>query len=864
MQLIAFIYYIHYVEYAVYFFHNSMYKETMVGGMMSKLKEADHPTVKSYYEKKKLENHSAPLKLEASWLKEIALDSGADDVGIVEIERTELDDQRDEILDYHPWTKSILSFVLKMNVESVRSPARSVSNVEMHHKIEEINHISGKIVTKLQEKSIRAVNPAGGFPMEITQYPNRIWVLGHKPVAVAAGLGHMGIHRNVIHPKFGNFILLGSILIDAEISDYDKPIEYNPCLECNLCVAACPVGAISTDSKFNFTACYTHNYREFMGGFNDWIEQIVDSKSVTDFRSRIHAAESSSFWQSLSFGPSYKSAYCLSVCPAGEDIIGPYLENKKKHIQEVVKPLQEKVETIYVVPNSDAEEVVKKKFKYKNIKHASNSLNPISVRGFINALSYVFQKDQSKGINAVFHFRFYGDEEYEATVEIKDQEVTTEHGLIGSSDLTVTADAKTWLSFLAQETNIIWALVSRKVKLKGSPLLLMKFAKCFPVSPVKKKQSKYIGRMPLVGYTPLRFLKNDPETGRISEELLEEPKWLGDMQVIDIKQETPLVKTFRLVDCQGNVPFTYEPGQFLTLTVYPSGKRYNRSYTVASTPSRGECIEITVKREEFGIVSRYLHDEINIGDTITVHAPSGNFTFSGKGHNSIVLIAGGVGITPLMSVARYLCDNKWDGEIYFIIGQTTPEECIFQNEIIELEKNNPNLHVLITLSRADGTDWKGYKGRISQDIIGEFVPNIQNKLIHICGPVPMMEATKQIVSELGVPNELIMLENFGTDKRNPTLVSEVDLGAVTGRVKFVMSGKDAEIREKQTILELADQLDIYIDNACRSGTCGSCKVSITTGSVNMATEDALSDDEKKEGIILACQSLVDGDVEIDV
>src|SRR3954463_14211515 len=88
-------------------------------------------------------------------------------------------------------------------------------------------------------------------------------VVSHKPVAVAAGLGMMGIHRNVIHPKFGNFILLGSVLIDALVSDYGTPVAYNPCLECKLCVAACPVGAISSDGDLNFSACYTHNYHEF-------------------------------------------------------------------------------------------------------------------------------------------------------------------------------------------------------------------------------------------------------------------------------------------------------------------------------------------------------------------------------------------------------------------------------------------------------------------------------------------------------------------------------------------------------------------------------------------------------------------------
>ena len=113
--------------------------------------------------------------------------------------------------------------------------------------------------------------------MEMSRFPGRVWVVSHKPVAIAAGLGRMGIHRNVIHPRFGSFILLGTVILDVELDRYDSPVDFNPCLSCKLCVAACPTGAIGAGGEFNFSACYTHNYREFMGGFTDWVESIADS-----------------------------------------------------------------------------------------------------------------------------------------------------------------------------------------------------------------------------------------------------------------------------------------------------------------------------------------------------------------------------------------------------------------------------------------------------------------------------------------------------------------------------------------------------------------------------------------------------------
>jgi NAD-dependent dihydropyrimidine dehydrogenase PreA subunit len=319
-----------------------------------------------------------------------------------------------------------------------------------------------------------------GFPMEMDQFPGKVWLVSHKPVAVAAGLGMMGIHRNVIHQKFGNFILLGTVLIDAEVSEYNQPIDYNPCLECKLCVAACPVGAISPEGDFNFSACYSHNYREFMGGFTDWTENVADSKNRFDYRRRVSDAESTSMWQSLSFGANYKAAYCLSVCPAGEDVIGPYLADRKSHLKEVVKPLQDKEETVYVLKNSDAEDHVAKRFPNKKTKHVGNSLRPNSVNGFLGGLPRVFQPGKSAGLNATYHFTFTGDETREATVVIRDKRITVEDGHHGKPDLHVGADTGTWLGFLAKEKSIVWALIRRKIRLKGLPRLLLAFGRCFP------------------------------------------------------------------------------------------------------------------------------------------------------------------------------------------------------------------------------------------------------------------------------------------------------------------------------------------------------------------------------------------------
>lgn len=416
----------------------------------------------------------------AERLRRLALDCGADDVGIVEIGRAALDPQRDEILALFPVTRTLLSFVCRMNRESVRSPARSISNLEFHATGDEVDEVAREIVAALERDGIPAINPSMGFPMEAQRWPEKMWVVSHKPVAVAAGLGMMGIHRNVIHPKFGSFVLLGTVLIGADSTEYDQPIEYNPCVECKLCVAACPVGAISSDGHFDMASCYTHNYREFMGGFGNWVEDIADAKSGLQYRQKVSRQETVSLWQSLAFGPNYKAAYCLSVCPAGDDVIGPFQEDRSQFLDRVVRPLQDQQETIYVVPKSDAESYVRRRFPHKPVKSVRGSLIPRTIDGFLKGMNYTFQRQQSKGLDAVYHFTFTGVEPRLATVVIRQQEITVSEGHQGVANLRLTADSRTWLGFLAKEKSLLWALLRRKIRIQGSPGLLLAFGRCFP------------------------------------------------------------------------------------------------------------------------------------------------------------------------------------------------------------------------------------------------------------------------------------------------------------------------------------------------------------------------------------------------
>lgn len=418
--------------------------------------------------------------LTALSLNELARHHGADDSGVVSIDDPLLAEDRPYILRAFPAARTLLVLLGRMNREPVRSPARSVANLEFHSAGHAIDDTARAVVRHLEDRGIRALNPAMAFPMELDAFPDRGWIVSYKRAAEAAGLGRMGIHRNLIHPKFGNFVLLGGVLIGAEVAEHAEPIDFNPCLECKLCVAACPVGAIKSDGGFDFSACMNHNYQQFMGGFANFVEDIADSGSAAALRQKSSYSETVNRWQSLAYGPNYNAAYCMAVCPAGTDVIGPYQASKAQYLKAIVDPLQKKAEPLYVVKGSDAADHAARRFPHKRLRFVRSSLQVTSVASFLGGMRFVFQPGKAKGLSAVYHFIFSGAEQRAATVTIANGRLSVEDGLAGKPDITIRADARGWIRFLMKEISLPRFIATGGLRIKGKPSLLLAFSKCFP------------------------------------------------------------------------------------------------------------------------------------------------------------------------------------------------------------------------------------------------------------------------------------------------------------------------------------------------------------------------------------------------
>lgn len=398
---------------------------------------------------------------------------------------------------------------------------------------------------------------------------------------------------------------------------------------------------------------------------------------------------------------------------------------------------------------------------------------------------------------------------------------------------------------------------------------------------------------------------HSPEEPFIWEKQRGDRHWTkGDLIVrcTRIIDETPDVKTFTFV-ADPPVLFSYQPGQFVTLELEINGEQVLRSYSISSTPSRPHTLEITVKRVASpadapeaspGLVSNWLHDHMKVGNQSKIIGPLGKFTCLPNPAQKLLLISAGSGITPMMSMSRWLADTVTETDISFFHCARTPRDIVFRQELEMMAARLTNFRLTFSTSRVErGQPWFGFTGRLTAAMLQAIAPDFHERTVYVCGPDGFMQAVKALLDGLGFPMQNYHAESFGApkkktrkpeSKKNPpsssppppslAIAQPSSNGLVDSPpspvllaspvVVFAQSGKEVTGDGAESILELAEQEGIKIRSNCRQGVCGACKKRKQSGEVSYESEpDGLEQSEQEAGYILTCVAAPVGRVVIE-
>ena len=340
------------------------------------------------------------------------------------------------------------------------------------------------------------------------------------------------------------------------------------------------------------------------------------------------------------------------------------------------------------------------------------------------------------------------------------------------------------------------------------------------------------------------------------------PKGFHWLTVTDVRKETEHATSvaFELPDDLKET-FAFRPGQYLALMKEIDGEAIRRPYSICVAPGDGE-LRVCSKHLPGGAMSSFINEQLQVGEKIAVRLPMGRFCLDTDNATSehFVFIAAGSGVTPVLSHIKHLL-TQTDANITFFFGNRARTDIIFRDALLDLKnKYLGRLSVHHVLSR-ESREAPIFEGRLTEEKVGDLVStfcdaaNVAKFLI--CGPQEMMENARSALLSLGVEEDHILMESFGSyEKQAPPPLTKSAKTGDAARTKITLFGEETELDVPfdKPIIDIALAAGLDVPFACRGGVCCTCKARLIEGEVAMAVNYGIEPDEIERGFILTCQA----------
>ena len=353
--------------------------------------------------------------------------------------------------------------------------------------------------------------------------------------------------------------------------------------------------------------------------------------------------------------------------------------------------------------------------------------------------------------------------------------------------------------------------------------------------------------------------------------------WNGfrKFKVTSKERETSDITSFYLAPHDGKELPEFLPGQFLTFQIPVPTQPHPviRCYSLSDSPFHPERYRVSIKRVPAprneptappGLVSNYFHDFLNENDIVDIKAPSGHFHLSMTKKFPVVLLAGGVGITPLLSMLNAITEMGSQREVWFFLGVRNKKDHVMKEHLEMVARENENVRLRVFYSAPGETDVldEDYhvKGRVNVENLKTILPS-SNFDYYICAPPPMVKDLRKDLAEWGVPEKNIHFEAFGPATVKGCKAEPGKASGVKINIQFEKSGKTLVWDSKsESLLDFAELNGISIDSGCRAGNCGTCLTAIKHGKVELVGEPG---SEPEAGSCLTCISIPKEDLTLD-